>query len=117
MDLANGDLHLQSGSPCIDTGDPWTSWPTDMEGNARVDIPSVGTVGTTEDMGALGFRVDHPDQVGDALKTAIDSGRPCVINAIVQGGEAVLAEPFRRDAMKKPVVVAGIDKADMREQA
>jgi sulfoacetaldehyde acetyltransferase len=25
-----------------------------------------------------------------------------------------LGEPFRRDAMKKPVVVAGIDKADMR---
>ena len=27
-----------------------------------------------------------------------------------------LGEPFRRDAMKKPVVVAGIDPADMREQ-
>ena len=28
-----------------------------------------------------------------------------------------LGEPFRRDAMKKPVKVAGIDKADMRPQA
>ena len=56
-----------------------------------------------EAMGAMGIRVDHPDQVGDALKTAIDSGRPCVINAIVQGGEAVLAEPFRRDALNPPV--------------
>jgi sulfoacetaldehyde acetyltransferase len=27
-----------------------------------------------------------------------------------------LGEPFRRDAMKKPVSVAGIDAADMREQ-
>ncbi len=27
-----------------------------------------------------------------------------------------LGEPFRRDAMKKPVVVAGIDKADMCQQ-
>lgn len=27
-----------------------------------------------------------------------------------------LGEPFRRDAMKKPVAVAGIDKADMRPQ-
>jgi sulfoacetaldehyde acetyltransferase len=27
-----------------------------------------------------------------------------------------LGEPFRRDAMKKPVVVAGIDRGDMREQ-
>ena len=27
-----------------------------------------------------------------------------------------LGEPFRRDAMKKPVVVAGIDRDDMRPQ-
>ncbi|MDX2441235.1 MAG: sulfoacetaldehyde acetyltransferase [Desulfobacterales bacterium] len=56
-----------------------------------------------EDMGALGFRVDHPDQVGDVMKEAIASGKPCVINAIVQGGEEVLAEPFRRDAFSMPV--------------
>lgn len=56
-----------------------------------------------EDMGALGFTVDHPDQVGDIMKEAIASGRPCVINAILQGGEEVLAEPFRRDALQMPV--------------
>jgi sulfoacetaldehyde acetyltransferase len=56
-----------------------------------------------EEMGALGFRVDHPDQVGDAVTEAIASNRPCVINAIVQGGEEVLAEPFRRDALNMPV--------------
>ena len=27
-----------------------------------------------------------------------------------------LGEPFRRDAMKKPVKVAGIDKSDMKPQ-
>ena len=27
-----------------------------------------------------------------------------------------LGEPFRRDAMKKPVVIAGIDRKDMRSQ-
>jgi sulfoacetaldehyde acetyltransferase len=27
-----------------------------------------------------------------------------------------LGEPFRRDAMKKPTVVAGVDAADMRPQ-
>ena len=27
-----------------------------------------------------------------------------------------LGEPFRRDAMKKPVLVAGIDREDMRPQ-
>ncbi len=56
-----------------------------------------------EDMGALGFKVDHPDQVGDVMKEAIASGKPCVINATVQGGEEVLAEPFRRDALNMPV--------------
>ncbi|MFQ5484567.1 MAG: thiamine pyrophosphate-dependent enzyme, partial [Desulfobacterales bacterium] len=54
------------------------------------------------DMGALGFRIDHPDQVGDAVIAAIDSGKPCVVNAIVQGGKEVLAEPFRRDALEMP---------------
>ncbi|RUA01568.1 MAG: sulfoacetaldehyde acetyltransferase [Deltaproteobacteria bacterium] len=56
-----------------------------------------------EDMGALGIRIDHPDQVGDAIQTAISSGRPCVINAIVQGGKEVLADPFRRDALNMPL--------------
>jgi sulfoacetaldehyde acetyltransferase len=56
-----------------------------------------------EDMGALGFTVDHPDQVGDVIREAIASHRPCVINAILEGGEKVLAEPFRRDALKMPV--------------
>jgi len=56
-----------------------------------------------EDMGALGIRIDHPDQVGDAVKEAIASGRPCVINAMVQGGKEVLAEPFRKDALEMPV--------------
>jgi sulfoacetaldehyde acetyltransferase len=37
------------------------------------------------------------------MKEAIASGRPCVINAILQGGEEVLAEPFRRDALQMPV--------------
>jgi sulfoacetaldehyde acetyltransferase len=56
-----------------------------------------------EEMGALGIRIEHPDQVGDAVKKAIDSGKPCVINAIVQGCKEVLAEPFRRDALEMPV--------------
>ena len=56
-----------------------------------------------EDMGAKGIKIDHPDQVGDAVRQAIASGKPCVINAMVQGGEEVLAEPFRRDALNMPV--------------
>jgi len=53
-----------------------------------------------EDMGAKGYRVTEPDQVGDVLREAISSGEPCVIEGIIEGGEKVLAEPFRRDALK-----------------
>ncbi len=56
-----------------------------------------------EDMGAKGICIDHPDQVGDAVAQAIAWEKPTVINAIVQGGKEVLAEPFRRDALALPV--------------
>ncbi|MGM0404059.1 MAG: sulfoacetaldehyde acetyltransferase [Thermodesulfobacteriota bacterium] len=54
-------------------------------------------------MGANGYTIDAPDQVGDVIAEAVASGRPCVINALIQGGKEVLAEPFRRDALKDPV--------------
>ncbi len=56
-----------------------------------------------EDMGAKGYRITDYQEVGDVVKDAVASGRPCVINAMIQGGEEVLAEPFRRDALKMPV--------------
>ncbi len=55
------------------------------------------------DMGAKGYRVTDPTEVGDAVRDAVASGQPCVINAMIQGGAEVLAEPFRRDALKMPV--------------
>jgi sulfoacetaldehyde acetyltransferase len=55
------------------------------------------------DMGAQGFRVEHPDQVRDAVRAALESGQPAVIDAIVDGAADVLAEPFRRDALQPPV--------------
>ena len=54
-----------------------------------------------EVMGAKGYRVEDYQEVGDVVKDAVASGRPCVIDAVIQGGEEVLAEPFRRDALKK----------------
>jgi sulfoacetaldehyde acetyltransferase len=56
--------------------------------------------GIAEAMGALGIRVDHPGQLGDALKTAVASGRPVVLEVMVT---QELGDPFRRDALKKPV--------------
>jgi sulfoacetaldehyde acetyltransferase len=52
------------------------------------------------DMGALGFRVERPQDVAEVVREAVASGRPCVIDGVIKGGEEVLAEPFRRDALK-----------------
>jgi sulfoacetaldehyde acetyltransferase len=56
-----------------------------------------------EDMGAKGYKVEDPEDVGGAMAEALDSEKPAVIEAVIEGGERVLAEPFRRDALKKPV--------------
>ncbi|MFZ7090911.1 sulfoacetaldehyde acetyltransferase [Primorskyibacter sp. 2E233] len=48
-----------------------------------------------------------------AIKDQMEHGKTTLIEALIN---QELGEPFRRDAMKKPNVVAGIDKADMRPQ-
>jgi sulfoacetaldehyde acetyltransferase len=55
-----------------------------------------------EAMGAQGFTVEDYRDVQDVVREAVASGKPCVINAVVEGGEKVLAEPFRRDALEMP---------------
>jgi len=37
------------------------------------------------------------------VNEAVKSGKPVVINAVIEGGANVLAEPFRRDAFKPAV--------------
>jgi sulfoacetaldehyde acetyltransferase len=51
-------------------------------------------------MGAVGHRIDQPDQVGDALREATASDQPTVLEIMVN---RQLGPPFRRDALKKPV--------------
>jgi sulfoacetaldehyde acetyltransferase len=55
------------------------------------------------------------DELRDALAKAVDDqmnhNKTTLIEAMIN---QELGEPFRRDAMKKPVEVAGISKADMR---
>jgi sulfoacetaldehyde acetyltransferase len=51
-------------------------------------------------MGADGIKVDRPDQVGDALRQATASDRPTVLEIMAT---QELGDPFRRDALKKPV--------------
>jgi sulfoacetaldehyde acetyltransferase len=55
--------------------------------------------GIARAMGADGVTVDHPDQIGDALRAAIGSGRCTVVELMLT---QELGDPFRRDALKKP---------------
>jgi sulfoacetaldehyde acetyltransferase len=52
----------------------------------------------------------------EALRTAIEDQGKGVTTFVEVILNQELGEPFRRDAMKKPVPVAGIDPGDMRQQ-
>ncbi|HUL07201.1 MAG TPA: sulfoacetaldehyde acetyltransferase, partial [Candidatus Acidoferrum sp.] len=56
--------------------------------------------GIAKAMGAEGITVGHPGEVGDALRTAVASNKPTVLELMVT---QELGDPFRRDALKKPV--------------
>ena len=67
--------------------------------------------------GLKGVVAHTADGLTEALARAIadqKAGTTTLIEALIN---QELGEPFRRDAMKKPVEVAGIDPADMRPQA
>jgi len=67
--------------------------------------------------GVEGIAVWSMDELTDALNTAVDAqmneGKTTFIEVMLN---QELGEPFRRDAMKKPVRVAGISKDDMKKQ-
>ncbi len=67
--------------------------------------------------GLEGVAVFGQDELTDALDKAINAqmkeGKTTFIEVMLN---QELGEPFRRDAMKAPVAVAGIDPADMRRQ-
>ena len=56
------------------------------------------------------------DGLTEALRTAVAAQMRGVTTFIEVILNQELGEPFRRDAMKKPVRVAGIDAADMAAQ-
>ncbi|WP_120503966.1 sulfoacetaldehyde acetyltransferase [Sulfitobacter mediterraneus] len=68
--------------------------------------------------GVVGVQVTGMDELTDALDAAIkaqmNDGKTTFIEVLLN---QELGEPFRRDAMKKPVAVAGINRDDMRPQA
>ncbi len=79
---------------------------------------SVSYAGIAKACGLQGVQARTMDELTDMLNTAITdqmkNGKTTLIEAMIN---QELGEPFRRDAMKKPVAVAGISKADMRPQA
>ncbi|MDD9909620.1 MAG: sulfoacetaldehyde acetyltransferase [Ahrensia sp.] len=57
---------------------------------------------------------DLTSELDKAIEAQMKEGQTTFIEVLLN---QELGEPFRRDAMKKPVSVAGIDPADMRQQA
>ncbi|MEP9349225.1 sulfoacetaldehyde acetyltransferase [Xanthobacter sp. KR7-225] len=69
-----------------------------------------------EGCGFKGVAARTPQEVTEALKNAAEDQKKGITTFIEVILNQELGEPFRRDAMKKPVRVAGIDRADMRPQ-
>ena len=78
---------------------------------------NVSYAGTAKACGLEGVAVFGMDELTDALNAAINAqmkdGKTTFIEVMLN---QELGEPFRRDAMKKPVSVAGISRDDMRPQ-
>jgi sulfoacetaldehyde acetyltransferase len=93
-----------------------TLWYDDNFIGTELDT-NVSYAGIAKACGLQGVVVKTMDELRDALAKAIDDqmkhGKSTLIEALIN---QELGEPFRRDAMKKPVAVAGVSAADMRKQ-
>ena len=93
-----------------------TLWYDDNFVGTELDT-QVSYAGIAKACGLQGVVAYTMDELRDALAKAIDDqmkhGKSTLIEAMIN---QELGEPFRRDAMKKPVAVAGIDAKDMKPQ-
>ena len=93
-----------------------TLWYDDNFVGTELDT-QVSYAGIAKACGLQGVVARTQEELTDALAKAIEDqmkhGKTTLIEAMIN---QELGDPFRRDAMKKPVRVAGIDKADMRPQ-
>ncbi|MEC5325199.1 sulfoacetaldehyde acetyltransferase [Aurantimonas sp. A3-2-R12] len=92
-----------------------TLWYDDNFVGTELD-PKLSYAQVAEGCGMKGVTVRSQDELTGALTKALEDqakGATTFIEVILN---QELGEPFRRDAMKKPVVVAGIDPKDMRPQ-
>ncbi len=93
-----------------------TLWFDDNFVGTELDT-KVSYAGIAMACGLQGVQARTMDDLRAALTKAIadqKAGKTTLIEALIN---QELGEPFRRDAMKKPVAVAGIDRADMKPQA
>ncbi|GAB1363115.1 sulfoacetaldehyde acetyltransferase [Rhodobacter sp.] len=93
-----------------------TLWFDDNFVGTELDT-KVSYAGIAMACGLQGVQARTMDDLRAALTKAIadqKAGKTTLIEALIN---QELGEPFRRDAMKKPVAVAGIDRADMKQQA
>lgn len=93
-----------------------TLWYDDNFVGTELD-DNVSYAGIAKACGLEGVQARTMDELTSELDKAIErqmkEGKTTLIEALIN---QELGEPFRRDAMKKPVVVAGISKSDMRPQ-
>ena len=93
-----------------------TLWYDDNFVGTELD-EDVSYAGIAKACGLQGVIARTMEELTEALRKAIDDqmkhGKTTLIEAMIN---QELGDPFRRDAMKQPVQVAGIDAADMREQ-
>ena len=93
-----------------------TLWYEDNFVGTELDT-SVSYAGIAQACGLKGVQAKTMDELRDMLDKAIvdqmQNGTTTLIEAMIN---QELGEPFRRDAMKKPVAVAGISINDMKPQ-
>ena len=78
--------------------------------------PNLSYAKVAEGCGLKGVVATTPEALTQALRAACAAQAQGVTTFIEVILNQELGEPFRRDAMKKPVVVAGIRREDMRPQ-
>jgi sulfoacetaldehyde acetyltransferase len=78
--------------------------------------PHLSYAKVAEACGLKGVVVKTQTELTEALRAACEAQKKRVTTFIEVILNQELGEPFRRDAMKKPVVVAGITREDMRAQ-
>ncbi len=78
--------------------------------------PELSYAKVAQGCGLKGVQVKTQTELTEALKVSCEEQKKGITTFIEVILNQELGEPFRRDAMKKPVKVAGINKTDMKPQ-